>query len=420
MSRLPSDRWSWICPLVLCLAAPAAVSCDGDGSPPAAPIVVPAASGLAVVNSNFQSTSISLLDGATGALVKDDCVNSGSTAGSLSPALSGDVTLPTRPQPNGELALIDRGNGVISWLDPATCTVKRQLSVNTGFSANPTDLVSLSGDKAYVPRFEANSTRGKEMFDGGDDLLIIDPAGAKILGRIDMAAYAAPVAGKTIQARPDRVLLADGQLFVTLSSQDDSFMNAGEGRVVVIDPMTDKATKLLALPGLKSCSAMDYIAATKTVLVVCGGSFTDADQAAGSGLVLIDAGVTPAVVSRTIPASAVTKQPLNFSSIVAISDAAVLLTGIGRSGSAKHNIPAVPDILVQLNLTTGAVTRLLERPAFEIGRGTSSGALALIPRGSDTEPRVQFFQVTGEVVVPGDLLDVNPSRGLPPREIAWY
>jgi hypothetical protein len=395
--------------------------CGDDKATATLPTLTPA-SGLAVVNSDFKgSTSISLLDPTTRALVRDDCINSGTTSATLSQTLSGDVTLPSQPQPGNELALIDRGNSAITWLDPMTCLVKRQLSVKTGFESNPKDLVAISASKAYVPRYETNTAPGAQPNDGGDDLLIIDPTAATILGRIEMAPHAAPVEGKTIFARPDRALLADNKVFVTLNSMDEKFAASGEGRLVVVDPATDQVTGVLPLTGMKGCSAMEYVAASKTLMVVCGGFFLDADQGAASGVVVVDV-ATPPAVKTTLPASAVSGgQPLNFSSIVAISSSVVLVGAIGRFADATNNVEGVPDALLQLDPSTGTVTKLMDAGAFELGRGAGSSAMAMIPQGSTKQPRVQVFTVSaaGSVTKSGDL-DPNPAHGLPPREIAWY
>ena len=320
------------------------------------------------------------------------------------------------------MVLVDRGNSAISWLDPMTCTVKRQLSVKTGFRSNPKDLVAISASKAYVPRYETNTAPGTEANDAGDDLLIIDPTAATILGRIDMAPHAAPVEGEMVFARPDRAVLADNKVFVTLSSMDENFVVSGEGRLVVVDPATDQVTSVLALTGMKGCSAMEYVAAAKTLMVVCGGSFADLDQGAASGVVVVDVAATPPAVKTSLPASAVSGgQPLNFSSIVAISSTAVLVAAIGRFADPATNTEGAPDTLLQVDPSTGTVTKLMDAGAFELGRGAGSSALAMIPQGSTSQPRVQVFTVTGAgTITKSSDLDPSPARGLPPREIAWY
>ncbi len=203
---------------------------------------------------------------------------------------------------------------------------------------------------------------------------------------------------------------------------DENFLVSGEGRLVVVDPATDQVTSVLPLTGMKGCSAMEYVAAAKTLMVVCGGSFADLDQGAASGVVVVDVAATPPAVKTTLPASAVTGgQPLNFSAIVAISSSAVLVGAIGRYADPATNVEGAPDTLLQLDPSTGTVTKLMDAGAFELGRGAGSSVVAMIPEGSKTKPRVQVFTVTGtgSITKSGDL-DPNPAHGLPPREIAWY
>ena len=57
--------------------------------------------GLAVVNSDFSTMSLSILD-TTGALVRADCVDSATGAnGSVTSTISGDAVLPSQPQLGG-------------------------------------------------------------------------------------------------------------------------------------------------------------------------------------------------------------------------------------------------------------------------------------------------------------------------------
>ena len=145
----------------------------------------------------------------------------------------------------------------------------------------------------------------------GDDVLIVDRTTGAVTGRIGLTTYAAPVATFVIQAQPDRMVIAGGKVYVTLGSQDANFMAAGEGRVVVIDPATDTVTGMIALPGLKGCSAIQYVPAPSSLFVSCGGSFADADQAAASGVAQIDLSTATPTVHVT-KASVVGGQPVNF------------------------------------------------------------------------------------------------------------
>ena len=160
--------------------------------------------GIAVVNGDYQSTSISLLDPAKGLLNNPDCINSGTHVPGITLALSGDVGLPSEPQPDHELVAIDHANSALTWIDSTTCKPVRQLNVSTGFYSNPHDVIAVSATKAYVTRYEKNATPTASTtdFDDGDDLLIIDPSVPAITGRIALSSYATAVTGKTIQARP--------------------------------------------------------------------------------------------------------------------------------------------------------------------------------------------------------------------------
>src|ERR1043165_9580425 len=78
---------------------------DGDGV-----AVEPPGIGLAVVNSDFASTSISLLDRTTGQVTNGDCINSATRPPGNTLALSGDVVLPSQPQPGNLILALDRAN----------------------------------------------------------------------------------------------------------------------------------------------------------------------------------------------------------------------------------------------------------------------------------------------------------------------
>ena len=101
----------------------------------------------------------------------------------------------------------------------------------------------------------------------GDDVLIIDPRDGTIAGRIDLSAYASAA----FPASPDRAIIAAGKVVVTLNHLNATNYTYGAGSLVVIDPATDQVVQHLALGGLKNCEGLDYVPATKTVLVACGG-----------------------------------------------------------------------------------------------------------------------------------------------------
>jgi hypothetical protein len=380
-----------------------------------APALAPAAPvGLAVVGSDYTSTSISLVS-AAGALLKSDCINSGTGAsGALSQTLSGDVTIPSQPQRGNELWLIDRGNAALLVLDPVTCAPRRQFSVATGFVANPHDVAVISDSKAYVTRFEKNHLATQAASGGGDDILIVNPQTGAIAGRIDLSSYAAPVEGITVQARPDRAFIAGGKVLVTLASQDANFLVQGEARLVVVDPQRDAVTAMVPLTGLKSCTAMEVLPGSQTLLVACSGAFMDLDQPLESGIALVDLSVDPPVFSRVLSSQLFASRPVNFSWVTAPSPTQIFL---GTLGSFT---PALSDGLFGVDPTNGHTTPLETAAAYDLGRAAGGGGRLLVPDATSTAPRVHVFTVPA-AGAPTEASAFDPqTHGLPPREIAWY
>jgi hypothetical protein len=374
--------------------------------------------GLAVVDSDFTSTSISIV-GATGALVKDDCINSGThAAGKLSFTLSGDVVLPSQPQQGGDLWLVDRGNAALTIVTPPSCAVSGQIAVGTGFESNPHDVAVLSATKLYVTRYNTN-VAPPNVTATGDDVLIVNRTTGTVTGRIGLTTYAAPVTGFTMEAQPDRMVIAGGKVYLTLGSQDAKFMAAGEGRVVVIDPGSDTVIGTIALTGLKGCSAIQYVPAQSSLFVSCGGSFSDADQAAASGIAQIDLS-TAAPTLHVTKASVVGGQPVNFSWIGVLSATQGFAATLGSFPFGAT--PGTNDALYMFNPTAGTATPVpLSAGPFDLGGAAVGAALLLVPDATTTKPLIHVFDVpaTGAPTERTPFAP-DPSKGLPPRQIAWY
>ena len=235
---VPSRRLPRAAALALLLAVGGAAGACDDTSFRTFGIASPA---LAVVSSDYTTASVSLFDPSTGRLV-DGCVTSRSM---LKQAVSGDVALPSQAQSSGELAVIDSGSSVLTFVAPATCAVRGQLSVSTGgFKAYPHDIVTVAPNKAYVTRNNKNlaATPDPSDFDEGDDILIVDPKQLTVIGRIPLGDYATPGSAPDstpTQARPDRAILVGGLVYVSLNSLSQDFATVGMGRVVIIDPASD-------------------------------------------------------------------------------------------------------------------------------------------------------------------------------------
>jgi len=332
-------------------------------------------------------------------------------------------------QHRGDLVVIDRENATIIYLDPSTCAPRLQFSVSTGgLKSNPHDVISVGADKIYVTRYEKNFTPSAApgAFDDGDDILVVDAGTGVVKGSIVLSSQVPPGSDPTVQARPDRGVLADGKVYVTLGAlgplTPGVLTAAGPGRVVIIDPKTDEVTGTIDLPDQKGCSAIDYQQATKKLYVSCGGSWGDgADQAKKSALVEIDISGTTPVVARTIKAADVDGQPINFSYAAVLSDVAFIGT-LDSFPNATTGKAGSSDGFYAAALAGGAPTKLKDGGAFNLGRAAVDVAAqrVFLPDGDFTTPRVHVFDASTTPATLATSFEANPVGHLPPREVIWY
>ena len=394
----------------LVLPAMLGLAC-GSGAAPASGSAGP--TGLAVIHGSIDYTSslLSLVDPATATVARDNCLNSGSAPPQLSQALSGDVVLPSAPLPGHPLVLIDRGNNALLWVNPADCSVTREISVSTGFAADP-----VAQNKFYVTRYATNLKPSADLsdFDEGADLLILDLDLGKPVARIDLSPYAT---GAGINPNPDRGLVLDGKIYITLNNFSADFSQAGPGRVLVVDPATDAVTTIIDLPGLKDCSAIVPVPGQEGALAVaCGGAFADgADRVKGSGVVLIDTSVSPATVQPLMAAAF--GRPLSFADLAVVSPTLAFAVLPGDfSGSP-------PDQLWQFDFTRGVPQKLLDG-----GTDYVLGGLVFDPEtqrvflgDADAQtPKLHVLDVS--VWPPAELpsFSSDPAAGMLPRNLGLY
>jgi hypothetical protein len=378
-------------------------------------LAAPAISGAAVINSasDYSSTSVSLLS-AQGALVRPDCVHS-TTTGTGAKTISGDVVLPSQPQRGGQVVLIDRGNTALTFVNPTTCAFDRQFSVKGGFNlANPHDVVIVSNSKAYVTRYGKNAAPGSRI-EEGDDVLMVDPRDGTVAGRIDLSAYAST----DFPASPDRAIIAGGKVVVTLNRWNADFFTYDKGSVVIIDPDTDHVVQKLALGNLKNCEGLDYLPATKTVLVACGGSFGSVEQALESGIAVIDISTTPATLARILSGVSFATPPVTWAWVLALPSA----TSPTRAFTSTLGsfTPSTPDRLYQLDFVTGGNMSFATTSAFNLGMPAAGNGRLLVPDGTVSTPRIHVFDATGAGAPSEESVFVADTvNGLLPRQVAWY
>jgi hypothetical protein len=372
--------------------------------------------GIAVVGTDYLSTSISILEPGTGDLLAEGVLHSGSAAPGLSLALSGDVVLPAAPNPLHQLFLLDRyPNSVVTVLDGATFEVLGQIPVGTGFAANPHDLIWLDPDKVYVTRYEANPSPGRAPFDGGDDLLIVDPSAGLVTGRIALGPHADP----GLLARPERMVLAGDRVWVGLGHLAQDFKAAGPGRLVAVDPVTDAVDLVLDLDGVENCAGLLHLPARETLYVACAGLFEGGREAqlAGAGIVAVDLSIWPpeqAVLrgGEDAPAGA-------FSFDLAVAEGRWLL-GV-RFGDLAAG---TPDRLVAMDLDGVQEDVVVHEAASAFGIGgvlaDDAGGRVLVGEANPEAPRILRFRVDGGAFTPDGAITAHPDSGLPPRHLAFY
>jgi hypothetical protein len=388
----------------------------GDGAAADPLWARPAPVGMALVNGDRQSVSISLVALGGGALTTDACFGSGSADPQLSAALSGDVVLPSDTQPGNELVVIDRTNSVLTWINPATCQVRRQLNVGNGFAANPHDLVAgLGGPKGYVTRYGRNSART----DQGSDILIIDTERGQATGRIDLTGHASasPTPGKVILPMPSRMAVVGKRVYVALNNLSEAYDAAGVGRVLVIDATNDTVVETIDLPTLKNCGSLTRFTTPggEALAVSCAGPYSDnAQQIDTAGVAIIDLARTPAEV-KVIRSTGFGRPLSGFD--LEVVEPAIAFTVVNGDGAMLN------DAVWMFSLAGGTPQKIFDAGGsyvLSLSLDRARRTLYLL-EAAKISPKVHLYTVpvTGAPTRSGELV-ASPRTGLPPRMLSFY
>jgi hypothetical protein len=177
---------------------------------------------------------------------------------------------------------------------------------------------------------------------------------------------------------------------------------------------------MIDLPAFKGCSRLDYIEASKTLVVACGGSFSDVDQAAGSGIALIDLGAEPSSI-KTVISGSMLGAPVNFLWVRAFAEDQLFAATLGASDFTT-GAQLAPDALYALDAVAATSTKILEAGAYDLGRAAGGGTprTLFLPDGKATAPTVHVIDASATPPAEVGQLNPSPTTGLPPRELAWY
>jgi hypothetical protein len=214
-------------------------------------------------------------------------------------------------------------------------------------------------------------------------------------------------------------VIAAGKVVVTLNRWNSNFYTNDVSSLVIIDPATDQVVQHLSLGGLKNCEGIDYVDATRTVLVACGGQFGSTEQALESGVAVVNVSTSPATLTRVISAVAFPTPPVTFLWVAALPSASAATRAFTATlGSFS---PSAPDRLYQFDFITGVTISFGTASPFDLGRPVAGNGRLLVPDASASTPRIHVYDAraagapTLEVSFVADTVN-----GLPPREVAWY
>jgi len=431
--------------------------------------------GMAVVCSDYGSTSVALVDAAGRTVTTPTLIHSGSLPPGVLPALGGDVDLPTTAPPDGSVLLLDRTpSAVLTFVDPATGAVRRQVSVATGFAANPHDALVVGGAGAsggtgggqeghglppgsvLVTRYDPNPTAeaapraadAPAPLNAGDDLLLVGPEGAAVAA----LPFTEP---DGFPGRPDRLVpVGPSTVWVSLNRVSRDWQRYREGAVAVVDVAGVRGTgeaaptltrrETLPVADLTNCGALAVAPprgedvrsgsetgaeagwpTTRAVALACGGTWqvgTSSFDPDESALVLWD--VTPdgsGVERARLLASALpgAQAARTFGpGLAVLPSGAVVATAYGSDGGGRAGRAAAGDVAVLWQPDTGQVQTLWEASApwtLWAAQATLDGAV-LLPVADDLDPELCRLEVGGGAPAVS-CVDACASTGLPPRAV---
>lgn len=325
--------------------------------------------GSAVVSSDFLSSEVALL-APDGEVKSPAFMSSASTAATnLAAPFSGDLSVASARSRPGELVVIDRfGTNVLTFVDTRTAVVRAQLPVGSGFQANPQDYLELSERQAFVPRLSDNESPGRERFDSGSDLLIVDPSVPEIVGSLAMP--------RRPGYRPSPVGVAQlgGDVLVTLQHFRANFSGMAEGELVAVTIDEPRVRYSLPLTGLKNCGRAELSPSRTRLLVACT-AFVDRQGAVAepehSGLLVLDALTDPVSELARFSALQLVQGPIQ-SSVEFVNERIVLFKTQTALGADHDNR------LFSLDLETGEAELLATaaRDVSGLGYGIAFGAMS--------------------------------------------
>lgn len=313
--------------------------------------------GITVSMTDYESSNVALIS-LDGSVLSSRFISSGSTDTRLSAPLV-EAVFPSGKMQR-EIVVLDRfPASVLTFVDPASARVKSQISLRTGFDANPQDFLDLGDGRALVSRLEKNPTPGREPFDGGDDILWLDLDESSVVGRIDLSQVTDSETGR---ARPSRMVRAGDTVFVSLTGHDATFRQAAIGRVLALDAESGAIVGVHEIAETKNCVGLALSPSGNELAVACSDLINEANASAPphSAIVTLSFSREGDEVAWQeafrIHASALSWGP--FTDSIAYADEDLLVVGL--YGALEGEDAGRPDRIVSLSPSTGETGVLLE------------------------------------------------------------
>jgi hypothetical protein len=313
------------------------------------------------------------------------------------------------------VVLFDRpAESTIHWLDLANPAAVQRLSVKTGFASNPSDYVELGPDKAYVSRYNHNLGSGRQPFDSGSDVLIIDPSAPAVTGSIDLLPAMDGAPG--FLPRPVHMVRSGDFVYVVLQSLSESW-EVTSSRLVRLDPASDRIDGVSVLEGLENCEGIALSPALDSIAVACSGDFDDQGvpdiERAGIAIVALpDLTIRQRFAARDLTGRAPQLAMLDYA-----SETRLLFT---TTGDEDHG-----DEIATLDLTSGRADVVLTSPhhAFTLNDARCAprcGVCFVADAGPAGGQLHRFTVDEGGALVASEPIVVERRFGLPPRYLGRF
>ncbi len=242
---------------------------------------------------------------------------------------------------SGLVVLLDRfGTNVMTFIDPYSGRVRDQLPVGTGFESNPQDYVEAL-DKGFVARFGQNTEPGREGFDDGGDLLVLDLSPPRIRGQVLLPVW------DELPARPTALARIGDDLVVSLARISLDFRTTGHAALVGVSA-EDEAVTVRTRTRLQELRTSDPVAPTVGALLSLAAARSNptgqVEALEESGIVVFSTAMSPPELVDELPAAELGEGPVQ-ADVAFLSDDLVLIKTQTPVDTAQNNRLLAVDLV---------------------------------------------------------------------------